>query len=198
MSLGYVLLAALSKRADTGYGLNRRLRNDLSHVWHARQQQVYRELVRLQAEGLVDVRCEPQDNRSDKRVYSLNQAGAERLDAWLTDSIPRPGAKNEAFVKLYCIERLPKEAMERVLTLRLDQWQRLCEELRSKLERTDAGDPSELGYRLTLIAALAEAEAREGTCAQLRTLLRTGGGIEPRPASRDSVTTQAPVGLLAH
>jgi DNA-binding PadR family transcriptional regulator len=194
MSLHYVLLAALSKRSDTGYGLNRRLRDDLSHVWHARQQQVYRELARLQAEGLVDLRRVPQENRPDKKVYSPTRAGAEQLDAWLTGSIPPPEAKNERFLKLYCIERLPKEAMERVLTARLEQWERLRDELRSKLERTDAADPGELGYRLTLTAALAEAEAKTASCAALLAMLQSADDPEPRPIGSDSEAFQ-PAGL---
>jgi DNA-binding PadR family transcriptional regulator len=185
MSLRHILLAALSKRPDTGYGLNRLLRDDLNHIWHARQQQIYRELGKLESDGLVRAECVPQDNRPDKKVYWITQAGADQLDAWLTGSIPPPEAKTESWAKLYCIEQLPKGAMERLLSSRLEQWGRLCGELRTRLERAEAAAPGDLGYRLTLTAALGDAEAKMASCALLLTMLRDTGDIDGLPSRRD-------------
>lgn len=190
MTLRHVLLAALSKQADTGYGLSRRLREDLSHIWHARQQQVYRELGRLQDEGLVRVECLTRGNLPEKKRYSLTQAGAEQLDAWLTSSIPPPEAKSEAFVKLYCIERLPRQALERVLTRRLEQWERLCSDLRAKLGGNGSARAEDFGHRLSLAAALADAEAKAASGAQLLALLQSAADAEAGPVSRNGATLE--------
>jgi DNA-binding PadR family transcriptional regulator len=196
MSLRDVLLAALSKQSDTGYGLNRRLRDDLGHIWHARLQQVYRELGRLQEEGLVEVECVTQRNRPDKKRYSLTQAGTDKLDAWLTRTAPPLDARNESFVRLYCIERVPRDVAERLLDARREQWERECHELRTKLGHAGHAVERGLGYVLTLEAALVLAEAKAAWCG--RALERLVAGAAPaRSNGASSLNGATPMGPRA-
>jgi len=205
MTLRDVLLAELSKRPNTGYGLNRRLRDELSHIWHARLQQVYRELGRLQEEGLVRVECLAQGNRPDKKRYSLTQAGTDELDAWLATAVPPPAMKNEGFIRLYCIERASRDVVERQLAARGEQWRRRCQELAGKLDRARAAGVEEIGYLLTVDAALAQAEANAAWCVKALGFLRSvpqaqspGGDGGPNGRARLSATVAAASGLPAH
>jgi DNA-binding PadR family transcriptional regulator len=68
---------------QTGYELSKEFDDKVSCYWQATSQQIYRELARMQEQGLVDVEIMPQTGRPDKKVYSLNQKGKEELIQWL-------------------------------------------------------------------------------------------------------------------
>ena len=86
MSLRFVLLALLSREPNTGYGLGCLLHGQLNHVWDAWLQQIYSELARLEAQGLVESESIELPNRPAKKVHSLTPAGSQALDEWLTQS----------------------------------------------------------------------------------------------------------------
>ena len=85
MSLRHVLLTVLSREPNSGYGIGKLLQKELSHIWDARLQQIYGELAKLQADGLMDVESVDLPNRPSKKIYSLTAAGMAELDRWLTD-----------------------------------------------------------------------------------------------------------------
>ena len=85
MSLRHVLLTVLSREPNSGYGIGKLLQKELSHIWDARLQQIYGELAKLQADGLMDVERVDLPNRPSKKIYSLTAAGMAELDRWLTD-----------------------------------------------------------------------------------------------------------------
>ena len=79
MSLRYALLAAIDETPSTGYALSRRFNEGLAHVWSANHQQVYRELGRLEKEGLLSVTVESQAGKPDRKRYAITAAGIEAL-----------------------------------------------------------------------------------------------------------------------
>jgi len=99
MTLRAVLLALLSKEPNTGYGLGRLLRDDLHYLWDARLQQIYAELARLRAGGLLEVETIALPNRPPKKVYSLTPEGEEGLDDWLLVP-PAPHANKDETVTI--------------------------------------------------------------------------------------------------
>ena len=54
MSLRYALLALLTSEPMTGYDISRRFQSSVGHVWHAHDSQIYPELRKMEAEGLVE------------------------------------------------------------------------------------------------------------------------------------------------
>ncbi|EDV5156957.1 PadR family transcriptional regulator, partial [Salmonella enterica subsp. enterica] len=54
MSLRYALLALLTARPMTGYDLAKSFHVSVGHVWHAPDSQIYPELKRMLADGLVE------------------------------------------------------------------------------------------------------------------------------------------------
>lgn len=83
MSLKYGILGLLQQQPMTGYDIYQYFDQILSHMWHAQQSQVYRELNQLEREGLVRSTIEPQQGRPDKRVYSIEGSGIEAFLLWL-------------------------------------------------------------------------------------------------------------------
>lgn len=160
MSLIHVLLALLSRKPDSGYGLGKRLRSEMSHVWTARLQQIYSELARLEAEGLVKSKVDPLPNRPAKKWYSLTQAGYEELDRWLARPPECPSSRDELLAQLLCLDRLSQETRVRRLEEHRDRcWERL-QRLRGQLTLVRPLDPAELGLVITLEYAISQEEAR--------------------------------------
>ncbi len=173
MGLRPVLLALLNREPNSGYGLGRLLQKELSHLWSARLQQIYSELSRLDAEGLVVAETFDLANRPAKKVYTLTSAGLAALDAWLLQESARATTKDELMGRVYALDRMPDAVVRQ-----LEERQRDCENealaLRRKIDETDAGNPGQLAHRLTLEAALSRTEAHATWCGRaIITILNT-------------------------
>ena len=102
-SLGYALLGLLAREALSGFDLARALEQRIAHFWHARHSQVYPELARLQAAGLVTHTVVPQRDRPDKKVYQLTDDGLATLRAWVTAPSQAHTIRDELIVKVASI-----------------------------------------------------------------------------------------------
>lgn len=83
MSLPFGLLGLLSYNDSTGYDLTRMFEDSLNNFWHAQSSQIYRELKRMEEQGLVSSRSIIQDGRPNKRLYSITGDGRRELARWL-------------------------------------------------------------------------------------------------------------------
>ena len=86
MSLPYGLLGLLTYNDSTGYDLTKLFEDSLNNFWHAQSSQIYRELNRLEEKGLVSSQAIIQDNRPNKRLYSITANGHEEFQAWLREA----------------------------------------------------------------------------------------------------------------
>jgi DNA-binding PadR family transcriptional regulator len=104
MSLKYAVLAALLEGEASGYDLAKIFDVSVSNFWAATPQQLYRELDRLAAEGLVDARIVPQERRPNKRMFTLSESGRADLAAF-TARQPKPMAmRDELMVKVQAVD----------------------------------------------------------------------------------------------
>lgn len=85
MTLKHGILGLLKAGAMTGYDLDRTFKKSLSFLWHAQTSQIYRELDTMEKRGWVVSERVVQDDKPNKRVYSLTQAGVEELQDWLSN-----------------------------------------------------------------------------------------------------------------
>ena len=92
MSLPYGLLGLLSYEESSGYDLTKKFADSLDNFWHAEGSQIYRELKRLEAAGLVRSRLVYQDDRPNRRVYTITDAGRRELADWLAQARPEFGS----------------------------------------------------------------------------------------------------------
>jgi DNA-binding PadR family transcriptional regulator len=179
MSLRHVLLALLSKEPNTGYRLGRLLQQEAAHLWSARLQQIYGELAKSEAQGLIQAECYALPNRPAKKVYSLTAAGEAILDDWLAQRPDPPPARDALLVRLYCLDRLPPGTAVRRIEERLERSEADARDLRGRrAEASGAGRP-QLGRLLTLEASFARAEAEAAWCRRALSLLRGHAGEEP-------------------
>ena len=88
--LGSALLGLLARSPDTGYGLTARMRRPVGYFWTARHSQIYPELARLEAAGLVDHEViEGRGPRPTKR-YHATEAGHAALAAFVALEAEQP------------------------------------------------------------------------------------------------------------
>jgi len=181
MSLQHVLLALLSKEPNTGYGVGRALRCELRHLWDARLQQIYGELAKLEARGLLAAETVALPNRPAKKIYTLTPHGQETLDEWLLLSPPSRVSKDDLLIRLFCLERLPTEVLARRLEERLDEAKREEERLSRETAQASRTDPAQLGRLLALEAALARTKAEAAWCERATGILREQAASRASP-----------------
>lgn len=96
--LKYALLGFLNYAPMTGYELKQRMDRSTQHFWHAKLSQIYRTLKELESAGEVTSALHAQDERPDRRVYTLTAAGRSDLLAWLAEPYDELGPKKETLV----------------------------------------------------------------------------------------------------
>lgn len=83
MAVKHIFLAILSKKPMHGYDLKNTFEELVSDQWSLNFGQVYTTLSRLERDGLVSVEAVKQEEKPDKKIYSLTEEGKEQLDIWL-------------------------------------------------------------------------------------------------------------------
>jgi PadR family transcriptional regulator, regulatory protein AphA len=99
MSLRHALLALLEAGPMTGYELAKQFDVSVDYLWHAPHSQIYPELRRMEAVGLVEAESLPRGERATKRPYSLTAAGAEELVAWIRLQETAPPVRDPAYLR---------------------------------------------------------------------------------------------------
>jgi DNA-binding PadR family transcriptional regulator len=159
MALRHAVLAALLEGEASGYQLAKRFDVSVANFWSATPQQLYRELDRLEAEGLVRARLVRQKRRPDKRVFTLTDAGLAELHRF-TGIPAKPAAmRDELLVKLQAIDVGDSDAVPKALMARLDRahaklalYDRLLAEmLDGRDEEAFERDAERIGPYLTLM-----------------------------------------------
>jgi DNA-binding PadR family transcriptional regulator len=145
MSLRHAVMAALLDGEASGYDLAKRFDASVANFWMATPQQLYRELDRMQAEGLVQARVVQQERRPNKRLFSLTGTGCQVLCDFTVAPL-RPGTfRDDLMVKVQAVDAGDAEAVRAAIEERM-VWARAkiarYERLRARL----LNDRSEADY----------------------------------------------------
>jgi len=97
MSLRHGLLGLLNYEPKTGYDLDKQFKESLGHFWQAKGSQIYRELDAMEQHGWLASTQIKQDEKPNKRVYSITPAGKTEFMTWL--SSPSGDIKNAMNIK---------------------------------------------------------------------------------------------------
>ncbi|MGW2716470.1 PadR family transcriptional regulator [Streptomyces sp. NPDC001492] len=105
MALRNAVMAALLEGEASGYDLAKGFEASVANFWMATPQQLYRELERMEGEGLVSARVVQQERRPNKRLFSLTEAGLEVLRDYVGEAPAKPPAlRDELMVKVQCVD----------------------------------------------------------------------------------------------
>jgi len=80
MSLKHGLLGLLNYGSMTGYELDKAFKDSLSFFWQAKNSQIYRELDAMERCGWLTSERVIQNQKPNKRVYSIFFAGERSID----------------------------------------------------------------------------------------------------------------------
>lgn len=107
MSIKHAILGLLADGPLHGYGLKAAYEESLVPGAALNIGQVYPALDKLQADGQVTVEVVTQQERPDRKVYTLTDAGRRELEGWLaTATRPEIDLRNESFLKIVLAWRL--------------------------------------------------------------------------------------------
>ncbi|MBE9070467.1 PadR family transcriptional regulator [Leptolyngbya cf. ectocarpi LEGE 11479] len=174
MALAHTILALLAQRPDSGYDISKRFDEGLSCYWKATQQQVYRELSKMEAQGWVDFEKVPQEGKPDKKIYSITEPGWVELTRWYAEPTERTQIREDLLVKVMIGYKMPRELLLKELHHRQTLHQAQLEEYRTMEEMCLAeADPSvELQFKyLTLKRGIAYETSWLQWCADVLTFL---------------------------
>ncbi|MDV9170980.1 PadR family transcriptional regulator [Streptomyces sp. W16] len=113
MSLRNALLGLLVFRPGSGYDLLKMFDTSLGYVWPAKQSQIYGELTKLDATGLIKV---TEEGPRGRKQYSLTPEGHAETVRWLTESRESRPQRNPMLLQTFFLGLLPRdEAVQRLL-----------------------------------------------------------------------------------
>lgn len=176
MSLKFAILGLLANEELSGYELTHRFGRSVGYFWHARSQQIYPELARLERDGLVSGRKVEQVGRPDKKLYTITPEGGSELRDWITTASPMGFTKDEFMVKVWSYGQVePLKASQAVAEQRAKHEERLAGYLALRegfggITAADV-DAAYLGAFLTLDAGIAMEEAFIAWCRRAEAVL---------------------------
>lgn len=162
MALRDAVLAALLDGEASGYDLAKGFDASVANFWMATPQQLYRELDRMAADGLIVARLVEQDRRPNKRLYSLTEDGRRALREF-TEAAPKPGAiREDLLVQIQAVDSGSVEAVRDALaerrrwaTAKLARYRRTQDHLLAgRSEEEYLAESERIGPYLTLLRGI--------------------------------------------
>jgi DNA-binding PadR family transcriptional regulator len=101
MALSHALLAAIHDRACSGYDLAKKFDGSIGFFWNATHQQIYRELTKLEEQSQIEAQLVRQEQRPDKKIYSVTSKGEQTLRSWIETPSTVSPLKDDLLVKIF-------------------------------------------------------------------------------------------------
>lgn len=109
MSLKHALLGFLNYSNMTGYELKQHFDQSIHHFWNANLSQIYPTLTQMEEEGLLTMEVEYQENRPNRKVYHITEAGREEMQRWLREPMDLSPVRQAFLIKIFFGGSLEKE-----------------------------------------------------------------------------------------
>ena len=106
MSLEYAILGFLNYHPSSGYDLKKIFDTSVQHFWPADQSQIYKTLARLTEQGFVEMEKVAQEDRPDRKVYSITESGRAELLKWLGGPVPMGASRSASLIQVFFAGRL--------------------------------------------------------------------------------------------
>ena len=153
MPLGQTILVVLSHAPSSGYGVSKRFEDCVGFYWKASQQQIYRELAKMQERGWVSYELVPQAGKPDKKIYAMTEAGLSEFVRWCGEPSEPTPMREDLLVKILASPSVPRSLVIQELRHRRaihEQGLQNCLEMANEFQARSEPKPSEVGNYLTL------------------------------------------------
>ncbi|MEU6585688.1 PadR family transcriptional regulator [Nocardia sp. NPDC046763] len=163
MALRNAVLATLLEGEASGYDLAKGFDASVANFWLATPQQLYKELERMAAEGLIETRVVEQERRPNKRLHSITPAGRAALHAFIAEPSKPTAIRDEMMVKVQAMEAEDAPAVRAAVAEKLE-WSKAklarYERLRGRLldgrsEQAYLAEVDRIGPYLSLLRGIA-------------------------------------------
>ena len=192
MALRNAIMATLAEGESSGYDLSKRFAVGVANFWTASRQQLYRELDRMESDGLITARVVTQERRPTKRLFSLTEAGRASLRAFSQEP-PRPMAiRDELLVQVEAVSLGDSACIRAAILARRGQAEDKLRRYEQAHERLRGGQTEEeylasgphLGPYLTLLRGISFERENIRWCDVAASALERRGcaGVGPRAA----------------
>jgi PadR family transcriptional regulator AphA len=173
----YVILGMVSREPRSGYEIKALVDDSTRFFWAASYGQIYPELRRLAAAGLVEGADAPRGERK-RTVYAITTAGEAALREWLRQPPRTYEMRDEGLLKLFFAALLPPEEAVEIVRAMRQRHLSVLERLRSIEPKALAKeDPYPL---LVLRGGIEFNEWFAGWCERMESQL-----LEPAPKERN-------------
>ncbi|MEU0372175.1 PadR family transcriptional regulator [Streptomyces sp. NPDC006283] len=180
MALRHAVLAVLLDEELSGYQLAKVFDMSVANFWHALPQQLYGELAKLEADGLVSGREVVQETRPNKRLFKVTGAGLAELERFAAASAKPSFIRDDLLVKVQACDRIGTEDVIAQLTERaafagakVELFSSLLEKLRGDRGEEDFLRHGErIGPYLTCLRGLAFEQGNRDWCERSAAILR--------------------------
>lgn len=107
VSLRFATLGLLAQHPASGYDLLKRFEASMANVWPATQSQLYGELNKLAADGLIEVTAVGARGRKE---YGITEAGRAELSAWIARPRDNTPIRRPDVLKVFLLSELSTRA----------------------------------------------------------------------------------------
>ena len=155
MNTKELLLSVLMGGPATGYDIKKIMEQDISELLDVSLSNLYPALNELAAEGLVTFEKVEQDNRPNKKVYELTEAGRRAcLDALMTGTAKHK-LRSEFLFILSFAPFLPRERVEELLNIQTEESERILRDLdcRDAIKGRNSGQVFAAGLGRAIVEA---------------------------------------------
>ncbi|MGC1307883.1 MAG: PadR family transcriptional regulator [Phormidesmis sp.] len=121
MALSYAILAALVNQPCSGYDLVKRFNKSVECFWSASHQQIYKALAQLEADEHLSSEKIEQENRPNKKLYTVTDSGRQHLQQWIGDPNAITPLKSDLLIKLSVGHTVPTDTLLKTLQAYYDQ-----------------------------------------------------------------------------
>ncbi|MGP3683741.1 PadR family transcriptional regulator [Streptomyces sp. IBSNAI002] len=180
MALRHAVLAALLDGEYSGYQLAKVFDVSVANFWPAVPQQLYAELAKLEKEGLVAGRQVVQENRPNKRLFHVTDAGRAALEEFAAAAAKPSVIRDDLLVKVQTADRVGTAPVIEQLEARALAAEAKLELLDTLLRRM-RGDADEdeflrsgerIGGYLTCLRGIAFEQGHRDWCLRTAAVLR--------------------------
>lgn len=148
MSLQYAVLGLLAEGSKSGYELVQEFDYDRSVIWPAPQNEIYRELAKMEKAGWIAAQGE--EGPRGRRRYRILAEGRRQLKSWLLDAGANYTLRYEPILRAVFFGALERSEMEQRLKADLpfyEQQVAVLEAAEKRSEKDFKKDPRRYGRR---------------------------------------------------
>lgn len=111
----YAILGLLNWQPLSGYDLKKIISGSDVFYWSGNNNQIYRTLVQMHADGLVSQEIQVQENLPAKKIYSITASGQETLQRWILSEPELPELHSTFLMQLAWAGQMNGQAVEILL-----------------------------------------------------------------------------------